>query len=243
MSQPRSTGLRATRLRRASVVVTRGVSLAAVLLPDYRRRVLSLLLLRPDEALHGREIARRTGIPPGTVTRELNLLTEVGLLQRERRGNQQIYSANRICPVFEEVAGIVRKTTGLATVLAEALAPAIDRIRVAFVFGSMASGRAGVGSDIDVMLIGTIGFADAIELLHPAQAVLAREINPRVFAEQDFRKRVTESFLQDVLGKPRIFVIGGENDLAELARQVAGRIQGRPKRSHTHTRRRAAQPR
>jgi len=34
-------------------------SIISVLLPEYRRRVLGLLLLRPDEALHGREIARR----------------------------------------------------------------------------------------------------------------------------------------------------------------------------------------
>ena len=38
-------------------------SLPSLLFPEYRRRVLGLLLLRPDEALHGREIARRTGFP------------------------------------------------------------------------------------------------------------------------------------------------------------------------------------
>src|SRR6266700_2530805 len=97
-------------------------SLASVLLPEYRRRVLGLLLLRPEEALHGREIARRTGLPAGTVTRELTKLAEVGLLQRERRGNQKIYRANTNSPVFNEVAGILRKTSGLADVLAQALA-------------------------------------------------------------------------------------------------------------------------
>ena len=55
-------------------------SLASVLFPEYRRRVLGLLLLHPDEALHGREIARRTGLAAGTVSRELTRLVEVGLL-------------------------------------------------------------------------------------------------------------------------------------------------------------------
>jgi hypothetical protein len=33
-------------------------SLASLLFPEYRRRVLGLLLLRPDEALHGRGLDR-----------------------------------------------------------------------------------------------------------------------------------------------------------------------------------------
>jgi hypothetical protein len=51
-------------------------SLPELLFPEYRRRVLGLLLLRPDEALHGREIARRTGLPDGTITRELGKLAK-----------------------------------------------------------------------------------------------------------------------------------------------------------------------
>ena len=51
-------------------------TLTSLLFPEYRRRVLALLLLRPEEALHGRELARRTGLSAGTLTRELNLLAE-----------------------------------------------------------------------------------------------------------------------------------------------------------------------
>ncbi len=192
-------------------------SLASTLLPGYRRRVLGLLLLRPEEALHGREIARRTGLPAGTLTRELKRLADVGLLKRERRGNQQVYRANTSCPVFNEVAGILRKTSGLADVLAEALAPAAQQVRVAFVFGSMAQGRESGASDVDVMLIGDIGFAEVVNLLYPVQATLGREVNPKVFTAVEFSTKVTtEPFLRDVLAKPKIFLIGGDNDLAEL---------------------------
>ena len=59
-----------------------------------------MLLLRFDEALHGREIARRTGLAVGNVTRKLTKLAEMGLLNREKRGNQQVYSANTAGPVF-----------------------------------------------------------------------------------------------------------------------------------------------
>src|SRR3990167_1960250 len=108
-------------------------SLAATLFPEYRRRVLGLLLLRPDEALHGREIARRTGLPAGTITRELTKLAEVGLLKREKRGNQQVYSADTGSPVYSELASILRKTSGMVDVLAQALMPLAPSLRVAFV--------------------------------------------------------------------------------------------------------------
>ena len=193
-------------------------SLSTVLFPGYRRRVLGLLLLHPEEALHGREIARRTGLPPGTLTRELKRLTDVGLLKREKRGNQQVYSADTSCPVFEEVSGILRKTSGLADVLAEALAPAAERLRVAFVFGSMAQGREIGASDVDLLLIGDVGFAEAVSLLHPTQLTLGREVNVKVFTPAEFSlKSLTEPFLRDVLAKPKIFVMGNDHDLAELA--------------------------
>jgi predicted nucleotidyltransferase len=192
-------------------------SLPSLLFPEYRRRVLGLLLLRPDEALHGREIARRTGLPAGTITRELTKLAEVGLLKRTKRGNQQVYSADTSGPIFTELASILRKTSGLADVLVQALAPAAPKLRLAFVFGSVARGQETGGSDVDVMLIGDLGFREAVELLHPCQATLGREVNPKLFSTREFTdKAATEPILIDVLAKPRIFLIGNAHDLEEL---------------------------
>ena len=192
-------------------------SLPSLLFPGYRRRILGLLLLRPDEALHGREIARRAGLPAGTVTRELTKLAEAGLLKREKRGNQQVYSADTSGPIYTELASILRKTSGLADVLVQALAPAAPRLRLAFVFGSVARGQETSGSDVDLMLIGELGFREAVELLHPSQALLGREVNPKVFSAREFTaKASTEPFLVDILAKPKIFLIGNAHDLEEL---------------------------
>lgn len=189
-----------------------------LLLPEYRRRVLGLLLLRPDEAVHGREIARRTGLPAGTVTRELTKLAEAGLLKREKRGNQQLYSAQKQSPIYAELASILRKTSGLADVLAEALAPVAAQLQAVFVFGSVAQGRETAGSDIDLMLVGDVGFGQTVELLYPAQQSLGREVNPKVLSRAEFTgKAKDDPFLRDVLSKPKIHVIGNDDDLAELA--------------------------
>ena len=197
-------------------------SLSAVLFPGYRRRVLAMLLLHPEEALHGREIARRTGLPAGTLTRELKRLAEAGLLSRQKRGNQLIYSANRNSPIFNELSGILRKTSGVADVLAEALAPLSDEISLALIFGSVARGTETAGSDVDVLVIGSASFGAVVDALHPAQERVGRDINPKVFSEKEWQAKVKEkeknAFVTEVLRSQKIFLIGDEHDLAGLGR-------------------------
>jgi len=196
-------------------------SLSSVLFPEYRRRVLGMLLLHPEQSLHGREIARRTGLPAGTLTRELKRLAHVGLLTQDKRGNQLIYSANRNSPIFSELAGILRKTSGLADVIAEALEPLSERIDVAFIFGSMARAAETAGSDVDVLIIGSIDFGSVIDALYPAQQELGREINPKVFAGSEWESRLKDKnpFVLEVLANAKIFLIGDEHELAELGRR------------------------
>ena len=65
--------------------------------------------------------------------------------------------------------------------------------------------------------LGELAFAELVELLHPTQAVLGREVNPKLYSIAEFtRKARKEAFLRDVLAKPKIFVIGDDHDLAEL---------------------------
>lgn len=191
---------------------------SSLLFPGYRRRVLELLFLHPEDELHGREIARRTDLPSGTITRELSRLAEAGLLNRAKRGNQVLYSANRDSPIFGELASILRKTSGMADVVAGALSTAKGEIAVAFVYGSMARGEEVAGSDIDVIAIGTAGFGDIVRSLHPAEAKLGREINAKTFRAGEWRERVgsQDPFVAEVLAKPKIFLKGSADELAEL---------------------------
>ena len=195
---------------------------ATLLFPaSYRRRVLTLLLLHPERALHVREIARLTGTTAGTLNKELTKLHAAGLLERERVGNQVRYTANRASPIYAELTGILRKTIGLADVLADALAPMAPAIAVAFVFGSMARATETAGSDVDLMLLGSLTFGDAVKLLYPAQATLGREINPSVYSADEWRARLKtkDSFIREVLVQPKIFLIGNDDELEKLGRR------------------------
>ena len=87
-------------------------SLAGHLLGDTRTAILAVLLLRPDEPQHVRELARLTGVSPGTLHRDLTALESLGVLRRNAVGRQVFFTANRECPVFTELAGLLRKTVG-----------------------------------------------------------------------------------------------------------------------------------
>lgn len=199
------------------------MSLSTILFTDYRRRVLGLLLLHPEQHYHVREIARLTGTVTGTLTRELAKLTDAGLLVKRQVGNQVQYAANRECPVFEELASILRKTSGLVDVLAEALAPIAAQVCCACVYGSMASGKAGEFSDIDLLVIGSVDFGALISHLQPAQQRLGREINPKVYSAPEWQALAVKggAFARELLTKPKLFVIGGQDDLGQPGRQHA----------------------
>ena len=188
--------------------------LAELLFKDYRRRVLGLLLLHPDKSYHVREIARLTSTVAGTLHKELARLAEVGILLKETVGNQVRYSANRDCIIFEEFASILRKTSGVVDVLADALAPLGDNIDLAFVFGSVASGKATAGSDIDLMVVGNVSFSEIVTVTYAAQEVLGREINPKVYNREEWKamRKKNTAFIKEVITQPRLFVVGSDNE-------------------------------
>ena len=191
-------------------------STSDLLFPNqYRRKVLGLLLMRPDQQIHLRELARVIGAAPGTLKKELDALCEAGLLRAERVGNQVRFCANTAHPVFPELQALIRKTIGLADALRLSLAPLAGRIDAAFVFGSMASGTESAGSDIDLMVVGDAGFAEIVDVTYAAQATLGREINPKVMSASEWQAKKAErnAFLQDVLNKPRIMLIGDADAL------------------------------
>ncbi len=186
-------------------------ALSDLLFPNqYRRKVLGLLLMRPEQQIHLRELARVIGAAPGTLKKELDALCEAGLLRAERVGNQVRFCANSAHPVFPELQALIRKTIGLVDALRLSLAPLAGRIDAAFVFGSMASGTESAGSDIDLMVVGDAGFAEIVDATYAAQATLGREINPKVMSASEWQAKKAErnAFLQDVLNKPRIMLIG-----------------------------------
>ncbi len=160
-----------------------------------------------------------TGIALGPVQRELRQLVDAGLVTRKTLGTHTLYSANEAGPVFAEMRSLVAKTVGIHDVLLAALQPLEKKINLAFVYGSVARSRESHQSDVDLMIVGRVHFADVVERIAEAQKTLNREINPTVYTVNEFASRVPGNFLKTVLVGKKLFLIGDENVLRELGQQ------------------------
>lgn len=186
-----------------------------------RQTLLGLLYSRADEEHLQESLIQLAGLGRGAVQRELEFLARAGVVRRTLRGRQVYFQANPDSPIYAELRGLVVKTAGVGDALRAALAALAARIRVAFVYGSVAKGTEGRASDVDVMVIGEASFAEVSDAVGRAQKAIGREVNPSVYAPADFRAKLAakQHFLRTVLKGEKIFLVGDEHELGRLAKK------------------------
>lgn len=188
--------------------------IAATLFGKTRRAVLAKLFLEPAREYRLRELARLTGISAGSVQHELKQLVAADLALRSENGTRVTYQANAASPVYDELRALVEKTSGIEDLLRRALRPATKKIRLALIYGSIARGANRARSDLDLLVLGTIPFAELLRLLGPAERKIGREVSPRLFTESEFRARLHKGdrFLKSVMQGPKIVLLGNIDD-------------------------------
>jgi predicted nucleotidyltransferase len=191
-------------------------TLSSTLFGRTRGAVLAVLFGHVGESYYLRQLARMTGITLGPVQRELRQLVDAGLVTKKTLGTQTLFSANEASPIFAEMRAIVAKTVGIRDILLAALSPLAANIDLAFVYGSVARSREGQQSDVDLMIVGGVHFADVVDRIANAQKTLNREINPTVYTANEFRGKLRGNFLKTVLGESKLFLIGDEDVLRKL---------------------------
>jgi len=169
--------------------------------------------------MSGRSILRTAGIAPGAGQRELIWLSESGIIRRTVSGHQVYYQANSNCPIYSEIKNIITKTVGVADIIRAQLAPIEDRINIVLLFGSIVRGKESKDSDVDILVVGSVTFAETAERLVPVQKILRREINPTVFNPDEFQDKLKKGhhFLNSVLKSNFHYVLGDEIELKRMA--------------------------
>jgi DNA-binding transcriptional ArsR family regulator len=190
--------------------------LAKILSSRVRSEIFRLLFGLSDKELHVREIERRTGLSIATVRQELKKLLQMELLLARRDGNRLYYRGNKEHPLFPDIQSMVLKTVGIVEPLKEVLDK--NNVNIAFIFGSVANNREGAVSDLDLMVIGTVGLRTVSGWLSGISEKIGREINPHVLSLNEYRKRkrAREHFLNRVIESAKIFIKGNEDDLAAM---------------------------
>lgn len=191
-------------------------SLGDALFSGTRQRVLGLLFGNPGRSYYARELIRLAAGGAGAVQRELERLSQSGLVTVRSIGNQKHYQANPASPVFAELCAVARKSFALADPLREALKPLDARIDAAFVYGSVARREDTAMSDVDLMVIADkLSYGELLEALEPLAETIGRRVNPTAMSRREWTKRVgaRSAFASRLMTQPKIWLIGNEDVL------------------------------
>jgi predicted nucleotidyltransferase len=205
------------RQRKVATSPPQPASLADALFSTVQQRVLALLFGQPEHSFYTSELIRLVGSGSGAVQREIARLEQSGLITVRLSGVQKHYQANPDAPLFDELCSIVRKTLGLAEPIRIALSSLKPEIRAAFVYGSVAKRKDTAASDIDLMVLSdSVTYSQIMGALDAPSNQLGRPVNPTIYSGEEWSKRVTEgnAFVTRVLQQPKLWIIGGERDLA-----------------------------
>lgn len=206
------------RKTRNNIRIMRKSHIVEALFPEIRGKILGATLMRPEKNWYLSELSAFLHTQPSSLQRELDSLSKAGILQQWRDGRRVYLKPDPLSPVFSDLKNLFAKTTGLVPVLQQALEESGDRIKVAFVYGSMARAEEVSESDIDLMIIGAAGLSEMIPAIKRSEAILGRPINPTVYSTEEFRRkaRLHDHFLSTVLGGAKQFVKGDERELDQI---------------------------
>ncbi|WP_158515265.1 nucleotidyltransferase domain-containing protein [Paraburkholderia phytofirmans] len=130
-----------------------------------------------------------------------------GVVILQQPGGRALYQANTQHPLYPELRQIAVKSFALKEPIERALAVIGDKIKHAFIFGSMAAGTAGPASDVDVMVIGDARIGRVQRELDVAGEALGREIHVNVYPEDEWeQKRRSDPVLKSIDQGPKIML-------------------------------------
>lgn len=180
------------------------MGISDVLFRPVRQKVLNLLYGHPGARFFQQEIIHFVGLGSGATQRELSQLLEAGIVSRTWEGRQAYYQANPESPVYPELVGMVRKTSGIATFLTTVLEPLKDWIDYAFLDGEIAP----LGP-LQMVVVGDVSLRTLTEALQPAEDRLGRKIHVSLQIVAGLRRKTYA---------PKTFLIG---DAVTFARASA----------------------
>jgi len=185
------------------------------LLPRGTVRLLTWLMVHPDQSLHFRALRQRTGLGTGALQRELARLESMGLITHAACDGRVYVEVVREHPSWSALRELLRGHADPVDVVRDAFA-GVDGVKAAFVFGSTVRGDAHAGSDIDLVVVGdSVPLEQIGRATLNAERLLERPLDVRRYTTAALaRKRANPSpFLSDVLAGPKTWLIGDEESL------------------------------
>lgn len=184
-------------------------------LKNDKGQILALFFQDPEKKYYMREIARILNKEPGYFQAHLNSLVKDGILKDEKKGPLRYFSLNKTHPLYDDIKAIISKTFGIESKLKK-IVNEFDKIKCAFIFGSVACNTENSFSDIDLMLVGEADEDLLMALLSGVELDLKREINYQIYSKAEFKQKLKDKneFITKVLKEPKIILKGDIHDVA-----------------------------
>jgi len=189
------------------------------LLPLFRSRLqadlLTLLVSSGQEGHTVKELASETAASRSSVQRELARLLEAGILERAQSGRTSVYRLAD-SPLRRPLEELIEATVGVVPRLTEQLRT-LEGVDVAVIYGSWATGQLSPDSDIDLLVVGSVGYADLVEAVAGVEESVGREIDVRLYEAEELQGRLVagSGFLRTALSGPTLTLIGEPPELPE----------------------------
>ncbi len=179
------------------------------LLPLLRSRtqgeLLALVLLHPDREYSITELAEACGVTTTAALREVERLTEGGILEDRRVGRSRIVKARTDTPLYRPLSDLIAVTFGPMPLLAEALS-GLAGVSEAYIYGSWAARYSGEPGpppgDVDVLVVGSPDPDELFDLAERVSRRLSREINVHRISSESWASGTTDPFLVSVRERP-----------------------------------------
>ena len=180
--------------------------------------LLRVFFLHPSRDFYQRELIDLTGERLFLIQTALKRLLRAGVVGQVSRGNRTYYRVDPSNPAYEHLKALMLQTVGLGDSLRAQLLGLREKLKIAFIYGSVARNEETPSSDIDIMLIGDLSGREVASLFAPVKKLLHREINSSVYSASEFRKKLQQRhpFIRQVLDEPKVFLLGDERALKAI---------------------------
>lgn len=175
-----------------------------------RLELLKVLLFSEGKTFHIRELAKEINITPILVSKELNNLYDIGIVNKEKKANLVLYSINNDCSFLKDLKQIYIKTDYIGTIIKEKLK---NQVTYALLFGSYAKNKEHSKSDIDLLIVSDKKQDEIYKIIFDLEKQTKREINTIIWSNLEFSQKFpTQHLIKDILSNDITMLVGNEND-------------------------------
>jgi hypothetical protein len=179
-----------------------------------RVKLLQVFLSNPGRIFYVRELVRAVGEQINAVRAELARMERAGMLTSEVRANRKFHGFRKDYVYFDELTRLVSKSTGLGgSIIKER--NKLGKIKFASLSGSLIKRKPVGPTDVDLLVVGSVVLPQLSQIVKENENNVGREINYTVMTDEEFtfRKRRGDPFIRNILERPKVLLIGDEDEM------------------------------